>query len=144
MHLALHLGEIRAEQPTLVRVHVQSAVRDMLGAEAPGRPSWNISKCLQTIQAAGAGVVVLLARSENNDQLLHSIDIALGRAEIERVSGENPNTYMTVGLGSQILRDLGVGKIRLMGAPIKYNAISGFDLEVIEYLSPKGAELTRK
>ena len=130
---------LQINRPTLVRVHVQSAVRDMLGAEAPGNPSWNISKCLQTVSEAGAGVVVLLARSENNDQILHSIDIALGRAEVERVSGENPNTYMTVGLGSQILRDLGVGKIRLMGAPIKYNAISGFDLEVTEYVSPLGA-----
>jgi 3,4-dihydroxy 2-butanone 4-phosphate synthase/GTP cyclohydrolase II len=41
---------------------------------------------------------------------------------------------MTVGLGSQILRDMGVGKIRLMGAPIRYNAISGFDLEVVEHV----------
>jgi 3,4-dihydroxy 2-butanone 4-phosphate synthase/GTP cyclohydrolase II len=136
VHVALHRGHIQADQPTLVRVHVQSAVRDMLGAEAPGNPSWNISRCLQAVQKAGVGVVVLLARSESNDQLLHSIDIALGSAEIERGSGVNPNTYMTVGLGSQILRDLGVGKIRLMGAPIKYNAISGFDLEVTEYVSP--------
>ena len=43
---------------------------------------------------------------------------------------------MTVGLGSQILRDVGVSKIRLMGAPIKYNAISGFDLEVQEFVNP--------
>ena len=136
VHMALHRGHIQADQPTLVRVHVQSAVRDMLGAEAPGSPSWNISRCLQAVQEAGAGVVVLLARSESNDQLLHSIDIALGSAEIERGSGVNPNTYMTVGLGSQILRDLGVGKIRLMGAPIKYNAISGFDLEVTGYVDP--------
>ena len=83
----------------------------------------------------GSGVVVLLARPESNDQLLHSVDIALGSAEIERVGGDNPNTYMTVGLGSQILRDLGVGKIRLMGAPIKYNAISGYDLEVTEHVA---------
>jgi 3,4-dihydroxy 2-butanone 4-phosphate synthase/GTP cyclohydrolase II len=136
VHLALHRGQIVADTPTLVRVHVQAAVRDMLGAEAPGNPSWNISKCLQTVNEAGTGVVVLLARTESNDQLLHSIDIALGTAEVQRVGGENPNTYMTVGLGSQILRDLGVGKIRLMGAPIKYNAISGFDLEVSEYINP--------
>ena len=136
VHLALYKGDIKLDQPTLVRVHVQSAVRDMIGAEAPGSPSWNISKCLQRVSEEGSGVVVLLARTESNDQLLHSVDIALGSAEIERVGGDNPNTYMTVGLGSQILRDLGVGKIRLMGAPIKYNAISGFDLEVTEYVSP--------
>ena len=45
-----------------------------------------------------------------------------------------PATYSTVGAGSQILRDLGVRKMRLMSAPMKFNAISGFDLEVVEYL----------
>jgi 3,4-dihydroxy 2-butanone 4-phosphate synthase/GTP cyclohydrolase II len=48
----------------------------------------------------------------------------------------NPDSYTTVGLGSQILRDMGVGKIHLMGAPIKYNAISGFDLEVLDFVNP--------
>ena len=137
VHVAVHLGAIERDTPTLVRVHVQAAVRDMLGAEAPGHPSWNISKCLQAVATAGKGVVVLLARNESDDALLHSIDIALGAAAIASGSGNNTSTYMTVGLGSQILRDLGVGKIRLMGAPIKYNAISGFDLEVIEYVSPE-------
>ncbi|MGB1907659.1 MAG: bifunctional 3,4-dihydroxy-2-butanone-4-phosphate synthase/GTP cyclohydrolase II, partial [Spongiibacter sp.] len=46
------------------------------------------------------------------------------------------NTYFNIGLGSQILRDVGAGKLRLMGAPVKYNAISGFDLEVVEFVSP--------
>jgi 3,4-dihydroxy 2-butanone 4-phosphate synthase/GTP cyclohydrolase II len=136
VHMALHLGDIQRENPSLVRVHVQSAVRDMLGAEAPGRPSWNFHKCLKALAEDGTGVVVLLARHESDDALLHSVDIALGKAEIAPSVADNPSTYMTVGLGSQILRDLGVGKIRLMGAPIKYNAISGFDLEVIEYVSP--------
>ncbi|MDI9675024.1 bifunctional 3,4-dihydroxy-2-butanone-4-phosphate synthase/GTP cyclohydrolase II, partial [Pseudomonas aeruginosa] len=43
-------------------------------------------------------------------------------------------TYSTVGAGSQILRDLGVRKMRLLSAPMRFNAISGFDLEVVEYL----------
>lgn len=137
VHLALHLGTIEADSPTLVRVHVYSAVRDLLGAEAPGRPSWNFSKCLKALRESGQGVVVLLARAESDDALLYSVDVALGKADISEVGGDNPSTYMTVGLGSQILRDLGVGKIRLMGAPIKYNAISGFDLEVIEYVAPE-------
>jgi len=136
VHMALHQGEITADVPTLVRVHVQASVRDMLSAEAPDWPSWNISKCLQAVNKAGHGVVVLLARTESDEALLQSVDIALGQADTGQVGGDGANTYMTVGLGSQILRDLGVGKIRLMGAPIKYNAISGFDLEVIEFVSP--------
>jgi len=137
VHLALHLGEIDRETPTLVRVHVQAAVRDVLGAEAPGRPGWNFRKCLEALREAGRGVAVLLARNETDDALLHGVDIALGRARTAGAGGESTSTYMTVGLGSQILRDLGVGKIRLLGAPINYNAISGFDLEVVEYVAPE-------
>jgi 3,4-dihydroxy 2-butanone 4-phosphate synthase/GTP cyclohydrolase II len=79
-------------------------------------------------------VVVLLARSESPEQLLASIDLALGEAPQAGVM--TPDAYATVGLGSQILKDLGVGKIHLMGAPIKYNAISGFGLEVLDFVQP--------
>jgi 3,4-dihydroxy 2-butanone 4-phosphate synthase/GTP cyclohydrolase II len=139
VHLALHTGDIGADTPTLVRVHAASAVRDMLGADAPDRPSWSINRCLRAVSRAGAGVVVLLARQESDDALLYSIDIALGQASPETAPAAG-SSYLTVGVGSQILRDLGVGKIRLMGAPIKYNAISGFDLEVIEYVAPDDTE----
>lgn len=134
LHLALATGEIRAEQPTLVRVHVGSTMRDLLTSELPDRPSWNIGACLAKVAAAGCGVIVLLAREETTGQLLDSIDMALGR--VPTSAAAPPDTYTTVGLGSQILKDLGVGKIHLMGAPIKYNAISGFDLEVLEYIAP--------
>ena len=99
VHLAVHLGNIDRDTPTLVRVHVQSAVRDLLGAEAPGRPSWNIGKCLQALRAAGSGVVVVLARREASAALLHSVAIALGTAEITPEDGDNSSTYMTVGPG---------------------------------------------
>lgn len=132
LHIALVLGEVEADVATLVRVHASSLLRDMLGTEVNGASGWSIDRCLRQIAETGAGVLVLLSRSEGDDQVLASVDLALGNlAPPERRQDES---YNTVGLGSQILRDLGVGKIRLMGAPIKYNAISGFGLEVIEYL----------
>jgi 3,4-dihydroxy 2-butanone 4-phosphate synthase/GTP cyclohydrolase II len=115
-------------------VHVQSALRDRVGSEIPGRPTWNIAKCLKLVAEQGRGVIVLLSRAEGGEQLLASIDMALGEGAPSGVV--TPDTYTTVGLGSQILRDLGVGKIHLMGAPIKYNAISGFDLEVLDFVDP--------
>lgn len=136
LHMALHTGDISADVPTLVRVHAPSAVRDLLGAEAPGWPSWSIGRCLDAVTDAAAGVVVLLASQETDDALLESVDIALGQCAREDSAAASASSYQTVGIGSQILRDLGVGKIRLMGAPIKYNAISGFDLEVTEFVSP--------
>lgn len=134
LHLAVSKGVIRRDQPTLVRVHAQSALRDLLTTEIPDHPTWSIGKCLAALAACAQGVIVLLQRNESSEQLLNSIDIALGTQR----PGESraTDTYNTVGLGSQILRDLGVGKMRLMGAPMKYNAISGFDLEVMEFEDP--------
>ncbi len=134
VHLALSKGEIVPEQPTLVRVHVNSALRDLVTSELPGQTSWSMARCLQAVADNGPGVIVLLARSESPEQLLASVDMALG--EGAPAGTVTPDTYTTVGLGSQILKDLGVGKIHLMGAPIKYNAISGFDLEVLDFVNP--------
>ncbi|QFU74671.1 3,4-dihydroxy-2-butanone-4-phosphate synthase [Halioglobus maricola] len=135
VHLALFKGDISAAEPTLVRVHVQSALRDLVGSEIEGQPSWSMGRCMQAVAAAGKGVIVLLSKDEGPEQLLDSVDLVLGG---ERSAQNSDAIYTTVGLGSQILRDLGVGKIHLMGAPIKYNALSGFDLEVLDFVSPEG------
>ncbi len=134
VHLALSRGRIVPEQPTLVRVHLQAALRDLVTSQVSGQPGWSMGKCLQAVAENGPGVIVLLARSEGSEQLLASIDLALGNAP--QAATATPDSYTTVGLGSQILKDLGVGKIHLMGAPIKYNAISGFGLEVLEFVQP--------
>jgi len=134
VHIALSRGDISPDEPTLVRVHVKSALRDLLGSELPGRPTWSIDKCLRAVADNGRGVIVLLSREESAERLLARVDVALG--EPSGPGNESPNSHTTVGLGSQILKDLGVGKIHLMGAPIKYNAISGFDLEVQEFVNP--------
>lgn len=138
LHIALSLGAINASESTLVRVHASSTLRDLLGSDVQGQVGWSVQRSLEAIAQAGSGVLVLLSRSETDEQLLHSIDLALGK--LEPRDPKAGDSYNTVGVGSQILRELGVGKIRLMGAPIKYNAISGFGLEVIDYLEPPTAD----
>lgn len=135
VHIALVMGDVDADTPTLVRVHVATSVRDLLGAQAAGtNPGWSIRRALERVAAEGAGVVVLLGSEEQEEDVLRDVDTALGEAPAPRTNTEgSANTYFTVGVGSQILRELGVGKMRLMGAPIKYNAISGFDLEVVSF-----------
>jgi len=134
VHLALTKGGITPDEPTLVRVHVTSSMRDLITSQIPGQPTWSLGNCMQALSESERGAIVLLARSESPEQLLTSVDIALGEARASATV--TPDTHTTVGLGSQILKDLGVGKIHLMGAPIKYNAISGFDLEVLDFVSP--------
>lgn len=138
LHLALSRGHIQPDSPTLVRVHTRSTLRDLLGSHLREGNSWALQDALAHIGAAGKGVLVLLARPESEEQLLHSIDLALGE---DRPSPPAPtDTYNTIGLGSQILRDLGVGQIHLLGAPMKYNAISGFGLEVLETIRPAASQ----
>ena len=134
LHLALHCGNIEADTPTLVRVHARATLRDLLGTDLEGTDYWRVGDCLAHIASEGKGVLVLLARRETDEQLLHSIDLALGKGC--GTESETTDTYATVGLGSQILRDLGVGRMHLLGAPMKYNAISGFGLEVLDYVRP--------
>ena len=71
------------------------------------------------------------------------VRVDLGDALAQMLSKDNQvrpsnvsasGSYLTVGTGSQILRNLGVGKMRLLSSPMKFNAISGFDLEIVEYI----------
>ncbi|MGY8819105.1 MAG: bifunctional 3,4-dihydroxy-2-butanone-4-phosphate synthase/GTP cyclohydrolase II [Pseudomonadales bacterium] len=123
VHMALTRGEISPEEATLVRVHNMEPLRDLLMVTVPGR--WSLRAAMSEVAKAGSGVVLLLGNPLTGTQLL---------AQLNRQQSPSPATYSTVGAGSQILRDLGVRKMRLMSSPMKFNAISGFDLEVVEYL----------
>ena len=135
---ALVNRDVAQDAATLVRVHHVSAIRDLLYTQPDTSPNWNIRRCIERVAKEGSGVVVMLAQGETIAETLASVDIAMGKkpAPISIADGSQ-NVYLTVGLGSQILRDVGVNKIRLMGPPIKYNAISGFDLEVVDFISPE-------
>jgi len=128
VHMALTLGSICAETPTLVRVHNADPLRDLFLVKQAGR--WSLRAAMAEVAKAGSGVVLLLGNPINGSELLAQLERTQG-AESKAAS---PTTYNTVGAGSQILRDLGVRKMRLLSSPMKFNAISGFDLEVVEYV----------
>jgi len=134
VHLALSCGDIRSDAPTLVRVHITSVLRDLVGTELNGHQSWRFDDSLRAIAAAERGVLVLISKPETSDDILAGVDRLLGNAPLEASSSSYG--YASIGLGAQILRDLGVGQINLLGAPVKYNALSGFGLEVIDFVSP--------
>lgn len=128
VHLALTLGKLEPEEPTLVRVHNMDPLRDLFMVNQPGR--WSLRAAMGRLAEEGHGVVLLLGNQMGSEELLHHVNQLAGNDAPER----EPTTYNTVGAGSQILRDLGVRKMRLLSKPMKFNAISGFDLEVVEYL----------
>lgn len=137
-HYAMVKGKLGGDEPVLVRVHVPSPARDLLALHDPGipHPRWNMHKALQRIGSEGKGVLVLLDAGPG--LLGDSLQEALINMSGEKLRATQPGSehvqFQQVGVGSQILRDLNIHKLRLMGAPIKYAGISGFDLEVVETL----------
>ncbi len=133
LHFALVKGDVNTEDPVLVRVHVGSTARDVLTIQRPEQnvPSWNFHVALQKIAEEGAGVVVLICHSETTQEIEESIDWLLSGKQSRP---KQDVVYKQIGAGAQILRDLGVKKMRLMSAPFKFSGISGFDLEVSEYV----------
>ena len=134
-HLAMTLGDISEEKPTPVRVHLRSEVlRDVIGASQGETLKWTVRRALQKVAEEGSGVVLLLdsgTRIDLGDALDQMLNIS---QKIRQHNISSSGSYLTVGTRSQILRDLGVGKMRLLSSPMKFNAISGFDLEIVEYI----------
>jgi len=132
MHLAFVKGNINKDDPVLVRVHIPNTLRDICEVYSAERTSWSFSNALEEISNEGKGVAVLLSGEDYGRDLAHNMASALAK-DNETSLSNRPGTDLTIGTGSQILRDLGVGKMRLLSYPARF-AISGFDLEVIEFV----------
>jgi 3,4-dihydroxy 2-butanone 4-phosphate synthase / GTP cyclohydrolase II len=117
LHMALVAGKPDAKKETLVRVHEPVSIVDLLDA-SKGTHSWGVGQALQAIQNAGTGVMVLMNCNQEGPSLPKA-----GR-------GMDLRLY---GIGAQILRDLGVGRMKLMAAPRKMPSMAGFGLEITGY-----------
>ena len=134
-HFAMMKGQVKDDQPFLVRVHVGNTSRDIMGLISPNLEEdytpWTTHAALARIAREGDGVMVLICHNETTEEMEESIDWLISGKQ-RRPSRDL--AYKQVGTGSQILQDLGVHKMRLMSAPYRFNAISGFNLEVVEYI----------
>ncbi len=134
VHLALVHGELSGKEPPLVRVHIQDTLGDVVGIQNQ-RLGWPLRAAMKQIAAAGNGVVVILRYGESPRQFIASVS-SLGQP-LDEVSGRRDGTVTvlrTYGTGAQILRDLGVSRMRVLSAPKQMHGISGFGLEVVEYV----------
>ncbi|MEE2893650.1 MAG: bifunctional 3,4-dihydroxy-2-butanone-4-phosphate synthase/GTP cyclohydrolase II [Pseudomonadota bacterium] len=139
MHFALVRGEVDPEQATLVRVHAPNVLLDLVGAVRGGPRSWSVERALDRVAREGSGVVVILANSDGPEEALERFSLFPETPAYNRsMRGDGSSVYSSIGLGSQILKDLGVRRMRLMSPPTRYSAISGFDLEIEEYISIDG------
>lgn len=131
LHFALVRGDIDPAQATLVRVHIRNMLSDVLTIEHE-RFGWPLRHALKRVAEEGAGVVVLLRKPESARELVQQV-VALGKPYVEDTADES-QVLRTYGVGAQILSDLGVRRMRVLSAPKKMQGISGFGLEVVEYV----------
>jgi len=128
-HLALTKGKPAPGKEVLVRVHEPVSVIDLLDVESRSH-SWNLSDALSALSRSECGVIVLLHRPETAAELLERARTRDGEA------GASGMALRNYGIGAQILKDLGVKKMRLMALPRRMPSMAGFGLEVTGYLQP--------
>lgn len=129
VHYAFVKGNLSEDKAVPVRVHYQDALTDLFAIKSLQK-SWSLSAALQYIDQAGEGVVVVLSNSESSDTILQRLDtLEMG----QRSSQENE--IKTIGTGARILKDLGIKRMRVLSSPRRMAALSGFNLEVEEYVT---------
>ncbi len=136
LHLALVRGNISPQRPVLVRVHLQNSLCDLFGTQHPGC-GWPLREVMRQVAKAGEGVIVVLRNRDRVEDLLGRFKtFGPGGSVAEGISSprQDRSELRNYGLGAQILADIGVRKMRVMSAPRAMHGISGFELEVVEYV----------
>ena len=139
VHFALVKGDITADKAVLTRVHLENTIIDsLLGkSEAFG---WPLRDAIQRIAAEEAGVVVLLRIGNDPDNLIKQLERLSKEEQNVDQAGQHANMPVdrrTLGIGGQILFDVGVHKMRLLSAKQVFHGLGGFGLEIVEYVSGK-------
>ena len=133
VHLAMVAGKIDPEEEVLVRVHMADPLSDLLNSTRE-LSHWPLPKVMTQIQKAGNGVLVILRQPQHNKQLAEKIahyqQQDLGRGHLKTKPTWDLRTF---GVGAQILSNLGVKKMRVMGTPTRLTSLSGFGLELVGY-----------
>jgi 3,4-dihydroxy 2-butanone 4-phosphate synthase/GTP cyclohydrolase II len=134
VHLALVRGTIDPNTPTLVRVHRQDTLSDVLGMR-DARLGWPLRSAMRHIAHEGHGVVVILRHEEPAREFMRVVRGLTQEHEDLATRRERAMDLRTFGTGAQVLRALGVKQMRVMSAPKHIHALSGFGLEVVEYVA---------
>jgi 3,4-dihydroxy 2-butanone 4-phosphate synthase / GTP cyclohydrolase II len=133
LHLALTMGKVSDGEPVLVRVHARNMIDDVFASKRSDR-SIPMRVAMQKIAEEGRGVLVVIRQNESNKSLVELIH----RYQLEDNGVTAPETgaqdWRMTGTGARILGDLGVHKLKVMGAQKKYVGLAGFDMEVIEHV----------
>ncbi len=134
LHLALVYGEVSPDRPVLVRVHMQNSLYDLFGTIRNDK-GWHLRDAMKWIADQGEGIIVVLRNHDTPRELIQRIQDYRSVAEEGKITRRDSGKELrTFGVGAQILSDLGVHKMRVLSAPKSIHGLSGFDLEVVEYV----------
>jgi 3,4-dihydroxy 2-butanone 4-phosphate synthase/GTP cyclohydrolase II len=141
VHVALAHGRLDGAPAPLVRVHIADTLRDLLGLKDTVR-TWTLRAAMQRIVESGSGVIVVLRHQESARELadaVRSFAAVSGTATPVEAATEGEGAVLrTFGVGAQILKDLGVRRMRVLSAPKQMHGISAFGLEIEGYVGDEG------
>ena len=137
VHFALTKGSIHQDSIPLVRVHVSNTIRDSIGIDN-NNLGWPLKSAMKQISQSDTAVLVVLCYQEMPEYLMNSVKNLSSKKE-NKTDKNNASILRNYGTGSQILREIGIKKMRVVSEPKQMQAISGFDLEIIEYIVKEGA-----
>jgi 3,4-dihydroxy 2-butanone 4-phosphate synthase/GTP cyclohydrolase II len=133
VHVALVKGDVGETDNPLVRVHLQDTLGDVIGVRSRSL-GWPLHSAIERIAKEDSAVIVLLRDQETSRDFMDAVE-GLGETPDDLSERRGSDSVLrTYGVGAQILRDLGLSKIRVLSAPKLMYAISGFDLEITEYV----------
>jgi 3,4-dihydroxy 2-butanone 4-phosphate synthase/GTP cyclohydrolase II len=133
LHLALTHGQWTRSDEVLVRVHEPLSVMDLLDVGSDCQHSWPLPKALAALKANARSAAVLLNCGEDVAALVPNVLPHKGNGA--RQSGQMD--LRTYGIGAQILRELGITRMKLLGSPRRMPSMTGYGLEVTGFLAPE-------
>ncbi len=133
-HFALTFGDISGSEPVAVRVHMADTMCDFFASQRQ-ECKWPLRLAMKQISAMESGVIVVLRKHEEGIDLLDKIqNYQRHDLNINMPENKTEDDVKTYGLGAQIIADLGLSKLKVIGTESKRTGLSGFGLEVVEYI----------
>ena len=136
LHYALVKGEVDDGEPVLARVHVANIFSDMLFGDRAGSRSWSLDNAIERVAQEGRGIVLIIGNHEPLQSVSEQLIIFGKEDQGEQISSaQAKGGSRRVGIGSQILAELGAYKLKLLSAERKFYALSGFKIEIVDFVT---------
>jgi 3,4-dihydroxy 2-butanone 4-phosphate synthase/GTP cyclohydrolase II len=134
VHVALVKGDLQSDPPPLVRVHIKDTLRDLIGVRSDNL-GWPLRAAMRRVAGEPSGVIVILRPEESPRDFMDSVRQLDERPAAAR-GGSAPGATVirTYGIGAQILKDLGLKRMRVLSAPKQLQGLAAYDLEVTGYV----------